>query len=255
MPILEADTTMLKQECLTCGGLHTIPLRQGYSKSRKEPYALADGDTLEVAVDGGAPQLVTFAAADFADLAVALASEVAAKVNTTLAGAAAEVDGGGVRMVSASTAALTTAIEVTGGTAREKLGFDGRRYGARLLGVTKGQGAFKRTAADTIDLPHCPDCGSKECLVRTWDTAPVEVANMLSARHRRVVNSLAEHLKDLGHSDPDARDAHQSEKRRPADIDPDFSTRRITLPSARKPSREERLARGEPMIAPSEDLK
>lgn len=255
MPILEADTTMLKQECLTCGGIHTIPLRQGYSKSRKEPFALADGDTLEVVIDGGAPQLVTFAAADFADLAAALASEVAAKVNTALAGAAVDVDGGGVRMVSASTAALTTAIEVTGGTARDKLGFDGRRYGARLLGVTKGQGAFKRTASDAIDLPHCPDCGSKECLVRTWDTAPVEVANMLTARHRRVVNALAEHLKDLGHSDPDSREAHRAEKRRPPDLDSDFALRRLALPSARTPPREERAAKGGPITAPSEGLK
>ena len=244
MPILEADTTMLKQECLTCGGIHTIPLRQGYSKSRKEPYALSDGDTLEVKVDGGAPQIVTLAAADFADIAAALASEVAAKLNTTLAGAAADADGGAVRIVSASTAALSTAVEVSAGTGRDKLGFDGRSYGARLLGVTKGQGAFKRVASDTIDLPHCPDCGSKECLVRTWDTAPVEVGNMLTARHRRVVNAVAEQLKDLGHSDPDAREVHRAEQRRPPDIESDFAARRITLPSARRPSRQERAATG-----------
>jgi predicted nucleic acid-binding Zn ribbon protein len=255
MPILEADTTMLKQECLTCGGIHTIPLRQGYSKSRKEPYVLADGDTLEVKVDGGAPQIATFRAADFADIAAAVASEVAAKLNTRLAGAAGDVDGGAIRIVSASTAALTTAVEVTGGTARDRLGFDGRRCGARLLGVTKGQGSFKRTASDTIDLPHCHDCGSKECLVRTWDTAPVEVGNMLTARHRRVVNALAEHLKELGHSDPDSREAHGAEKRRPPDIDSDFAARRITLPSARMPSREERAARGGPRTTPSEDLR
>jgi predicted nucleic acid-binding Zn ribbon protein len=255
MPILEADTTMLKQECLTCGGIHTIPLRQGYSKARKEPYALADGDTLEVKVDGGAPQLVTFRAADFGDTAAAVASEVAAKLNTRLAGAAGDVEGGAIRIVSASTAALTTAVEVTGGTAREKLGFDGRRYGARLLGVTKGQGSFKRTASDTIDLPHCPDCGSKECLVRTWDTAPVEVGNMLTARHRRVVNAVAEHLKDLGHSDPDSREAHRAEKRGPPDLDSDFAARRLTLPSARRLSREERATRGGPSTTPSDDLR
>jgi predicted nucleic acid-binding Zn ribbon protein len=255
MPILEADTTMLKQECLTCGGIHTIPLRQGYSKSRKEPYALADGDTLEVKVDGGAPQTVTLRTSDFADIAAALASEVVAKVNARLAGAAADIDGGAIRIVSASSTALTTAVEISGGTARDKLGFDGRRYGARLLGVTKGQGSFKRTASDTIDLPHCPDCGSKECLVRTWDTAPVEVANMLTARHRRVVNALAEHLKDLGHSDPDSREAHRAEKRRPPDLDSDFALRRLALPSARRPPREERAAKGGPITAPSEDLK
>lgn len=245
MPILEADTTMLKQECLTCGGVHTIPLRQGYSKSRKEPHGLADGDTLEVKVDGAAaPQIVTFAAGDFANLAAALASEVAAKIGAAIAGATADVDGGAVRIVSGSTVPGTTAIEITGGTARDKLGFDGRRNGARILGVTKGQGAFKRTAADTIDLPHCPECGSKECLVRTWDTAPIEVADKLHAMHRRVVNALAEHLKGLGHSDPDARQTHEAEKTRPPDFDLDFAVKRVALPSARKPPREERVVKG-----------
>lgn len=240
MPIIEADTTTIKQECLTCGGVHTIPLRQGYSKSKKEPFALADGDTLEVKVDGApAPQVVTFAAADFANIAAGRAAEAAAKINATLVGAAADVDGGGVRIVSASTAPDTAAVEVTGGTAREKLGFDGRRYGVRMLGVTKGQGAFKRTTIDTIDLPHCPDCGSKECLVRTWDTAPPEVSDKLTARHRRVVNALAQHLKSLGHSDPEAKQAHDRESRTPSDIDRDFVTRRIALPSARRPPRSE----------------
>jgi predicted nucleic acid-binding Zn ribbon protein len=245
MPILEADTTMLKQECLTCGGVHTIPLRQGYSKSKKEPYVLADGDTLDVKVDGAmAPQVITFASADFANVAAALASEVAAKVNAAIAGASADVDGGAVRILSAATVPGATAIEVTGGTAREKLGFDGRRYGARVLGVSKGQGAFKRTAVDTIDLPHCPECGSKECLVRTWDTAPLEVADKLHAKHRRVVNALGEHLKSLGHSNPDAKQAHDAEKARPPDFDPDFAVKRIALPSARKPPREERVVKG-----------
>lgn len=240
MPILEADTTTLKQECLTCGGMHAIPLRRGHSKSKKEPYILTDGNTLELKVDGAAaPQVVTFAAADFADIGAALASEVAAKINATIAGAAADVDGAAVRILSASTTPEATAVEVTGGTARGKLGFDGRRYGARMLGVTKGQGAFKRTAVDTIDLPHCPECNSKECLVRTWDTAPQEFADSLHARHRRVVNALAEHLKGLGHSDPDAKQAHDAESRTPSDIDPDFMTRRITLPSARRPPRSE----------------
>ncbi len=245
MPILEADTTMLKQECLTCGGVHTIPIRQGYSKSKKQPYVLADGDTLEVKVDGAAaPQVVTFASGDFGSIAAALASEVAAKIGAAIAGAAADVDGSAIRILSASTVPGTTAIEITGGTARDKLGFDGRRSGARVLGATKGQGAFKRTAVDTIDLPHCPECGSKECLVRTWDTAPAEVADKLTARHRRVVNALAEHLKGLGHSDPDARQAHDAEKTRPQDFDPDFAVKRIALPSARQPPREERVVKG-----------
>jgi hypothetical protein len=245
MPILEADTTMLKQECLTCGGVHTIPLRQGYSKARKEPYALADGDTLEVKVDGAAaPQVFTFAAADFANIGAALAAEVVAKVSAAIAGAAADVDGGAVRILSASTVPGTSAIEVSGGSARGKLGFDGRRYGARVLGVSKGQGAFKKTTVDTIDLPHCPDCDSKECLVRTWDTAPLEVADKLHARHRRVVNALAEHLKGLGHSDPDAKEKHAAEKTRPPDFDTEFALKRVALPSARTAPREQRVVKG-----------
>jgi hypothetical protein len=247
MPILEADTTTLTQECMTCGSLHTIPLRQGYSKSRKEPYALADGDTLEVRVDGAAaPQVVTFAGAAFVTIAAARAAEVAAQIRATIAGAAADVDGGAVRILSASTVPGTSAIEVAGGTARSRLGFDGRPYGARVLGVTKGQGAFKKTAVDTIDLPHCPECDSKECLVRTWDTAPIEVADKLHARHRRVVNALAEHLKTLGHSDPEAKQTHDAENTRPPDFDAEFARTRVALPSARRASRDPRAAkRGE----------
>lgn len=245
MPILEADTTTIKQECLSCGGVHTIPLLQGYSKSKKEPFALADGDTLEVKVDGAsAPQVVTFATADFAEIAAARAAEVAAKINLAMVGAAADVDGGGVRILSASTAPETTAVEVSGGTAREKLGFDGRRYGARVLGVSKGQGAFKRLAVDTIDLPHCPECDSKECLVRTWDRAPPEVADKLTARHRRVVNALAEHLKGLGHSHPDAKERHDAEKLRPPDFDADLALKRVALPSARIAPRGQRVVKG-----------
>jgi hypothetical protein len=78
---------------------------------------------------------------------------------------------------------------------------------------------------------------------------------MLTARHRRVVNALAEHLKDLGHSDPDSQEAHRAEKRRPPDLDSDFAVRRLTLPSARSPSREDRAARGGPNTTPSEDLR
>lgn len=219
MPILEATTDGIKQECLACGSVHTIPLKQGVSKSKKEPYALADGDTLEVKVNGqAAPHVVTFAAADFANIAKATAAEVVAKLES-LKGAKADVDGNAVRIVSTSSAVATTAVEVSGGSAREKLGFDGRAYGARVLGVTIGTGASRHTAPDTIDLPHCPDCGSKECLMRTWDTVPAEHAGSAHDEHRRVVNALAQHLRGLGFSDPGAKAIHEAEKHAPPDID------------------------------------
>lgn len=233
MPIVEADTTMLKQACLNCGAGHTIPLKQGYSKSKKETYALADGDTLEVAVDGEAtPQSVSFALADFADISAALASEVVAKLDANLAGATADVDAGAVRVVSDSTTMGTTSIEVTGGTARDKLGFDGRKYGARALGVTKGPPGLKKTAVDTIDLPHCPECGAKESLMRTWDTAPQEVSGSLFAMHRKTVNSLAAHLKGQGYSDPDAKPMHDAETSGPPDTHPNYPPGPVSLPPA-----------------------
>jgi hypothetical protein len=220
MPILEFSTTTIKQECLACGSIHTIPLKQGVAKSKKEPYGLADGDTLEIKVDGSpTPQVITFSADDFVNIGAATAAEVVAKINASLTGAAADVDGNAVRIVSASAAKGTTSIEVSGGSARSKLGFDGRKYGPRVLGMTIGTGAGKHTAPDTIDLPHCPDCGSKECLVRTWDTAPPEVADSLHAKHRKVVNALAQHLKTHGYSDADAKVIHDAETAAPPDID------------------------------------
>ena len=220
MPILEFSTTTIKQECLACGSIHTIPLKQGTSKSKKEPYALADGDTLELKVDGQAtPQVITFSADDFVNIGAATAAEVAAKINASLTGAAADVDGSAVRIVSASTAKGATSVEVSGGTARGKLGFDGRKYGPRVLGVTLGNGPNKHTAPDTIDLPHCPDCGAKECLVRTWDTVDPDHAATLHGKHRKVVNALAQHLKTHGYSDADAKATHDAETAAPSDID------------------------------------
>jgi len=242
MPIIEFSTAAIKQECLACGAVHSIPLKQGVSKSKKEPYALAAGDTLEMKVDGQAvAQVVLFTAADFADIKAATAVEVAAKLTPNLKGATADVDGGAVRLVSASSEAMATAIEVSGGTAREKLGFDGRRYGARLLGVTQGGGPHRRTAPDTIDLPHCPDCGAKECLVRTWDRVPVEHSATLHAQHRRAVNTLAQHLKTHGFSDADARALHAVEAGPPPDVEVMSLTASVrTLPSARPPPRRPR---------------
>lgn len=232
MPILEADLTMLRQECATCGALHTIPLQRGCAKSKREPFALAAADTLEVRIDGGtSPQVITFSASD------ELAADVAARINAMLIGATADVDGGAVRILSSATEPLTTAIQVVGGTARGKLGFDGRRYGALVLGVTKGQGASKRTSIDTIDLPHCPGCESKECLVRTWDASPAGFAATTAGQHRQLVNALAEHLKSLGYSDPDAKPIHDAEQQAPPDINTTFAAQRIAVSSLRAATR------------------
>lgn len=240
MPILEFSAGAIKQECIVCGAVHTIPLRRGVSKAKKGPYALANGDTLEVKVDGQAsPQVVPFVSGDFANIAAATAAEVAAKIASRVTGASADVDGDAVRIVSASNALATSAIEVTGGSARDKLGFDGRRYGPRVLGVTVGSGASRRTAPDTIDLPHCPDCGSKECLVRTWDAVPAEQSESLHAIHRRHINALAQRMKADGFSDADAKVRHDAETSAPPDIIANFAANpSAQLPSMRRPPRD-----------------
>lgn len=230
MPIREASTRSLTQVCAACGAVHTIPLRHGAAKARRGPYPLTPADTLEVQVGQGAEvQVVQFAAAPFATRDAAPAEDVAAWLARGLAGANADVDGGAVRLVSESTDPAAGTIQVTGGSARAALGFDGRAYGPLRLGVTKGTGAQKRTAPDTIDLPHCPDCGAKECLVRTWDVMPASAAATFVAQHRRVVNSLAAFLKVEGYSDPDAKHLHDAESSRPLDILADFSTQAVQL--------------------------
>lgn len=58
------------------------------------PFTLSDGLTLAVAVNGAAAGVVTFAAADFADIAQATAAEVVAVLNAGLAGVAASTGDG-----------------------------------------------------------------------------------------------------------------------------------------------------------------
>lgn len=90
-----------------------------------ETYALSDGQTLDVAIDGGGGQTVTFNAVDFDDIAEATAAEVAAVLNAAtagLTGASAEDDGGSVRITS-DTWGAGSSVQVTGGTANAVLGF------------------------------------------------------------------------------------------------------------------------------------
>lgn len=99
-------------------------------------YALSDFMQLTVAVDGGAPQTVTFLTAAFEDIAQATAQEVADVITTFLTGASGVVaeDGAKVSIVSA-TNGHGSSIEVTGGTANAVLAFPG--------GAQAGSGDFE----------------------------------------------------------------------------------------------------------------
>lgn len=59
---------------------------------------------------------------------------------------------------------------------------------------------------DVIYLPMC-SCGTRTFLLRTWDS--LEVADQPV---RRAINSLAEHLKEVGRSHPAAKARHEEEE-------------------------------------------
>ncbi len=81
------------------------------------PFALADGQTLELKIDGAAaPQVITFAARAFANVAAATAQEVIAAAGAQLHGAGADLLNGAPRFSSA-TRGTASRVEITGGTA------------------------------------------------------------------------------------------------------------------------------------------
>ena len=97
-----------------------------------ETFALVDGQTLTVKVDGeSAAQTATFNTGDFGDIANALASEVAAVITADIAGATGGDAAGAVTITSDDGGT----IEVTGGTANAALGFPTTFAPAGLVNV------------------------------------------------------------------------------------------------------------------------
>jgi hypothetical protein len=159
--IQRIDSTTLKQICAGCGAVHAIPIKQASIKARKGPYGLSPGDTLELEIDGKL-ETITFTAREIAAEAMTLATAAATAAAAQLDTASVDADRDALRIISRSTGFGVSSIRVTGGTAKDKLGLDDREHRPIRLGVTKGSGAAQRTAPNTIDLPHCPECGAKE---------------------------------------------------------------------------------------------
>lgn len=84
------------------------------STAAKAPFTLAAGSALQVKVDGGATQNITFNTSQFADISAATAGEVAAAINAQLTGAKAVVAGGALSIVSLSSGS-TSSIQITDG--------------------------------------------------------------------------------------------------------------------------------------------
>lgn len=81
-------------------------------------FPLVNGDTLDVKVNGGGTQVITFVTDQFADIGAALATEVADVIAAGLLDGGAQATGGGSKVqIFSSTFGTASSIQVTGGTA------------------------------------------------------------------------------------------------------------------------------------------
>lgn len=117
--------------------------------SREQFFNLVDGSTIQVSVNGGAAQVVTFNAIDFGSISLATAAEVAAVITAALAGASASAVDGRVRLEGA---AVTDTVEIVGPVtdANDVLGFPYVRTEPRVL--VSAQEPFTLRDGDTLSL-------------------------------------------------------------------------------------------------------
>lgn len=87
-----------------------------------EPFGLVDGQTLILEVDG-VEETITFLAADFVDITIATAAEVAAVIADSSVLVTAS-DSGGAVLVETIEHSTDTCLRITGGSARPALGLD-----------------------------------------------------------------------------------------------------------------------------------
>lgn len=107
-----------------------------------DTYDLDDGMTLTVKIDNGLTQTITFNTADFSNIDLATAEEVAAVINQDLIGGKAYVSGGTNVVIESDKSGTGSAVQVTGGTANTPLGFS--------TTATAGTGDFADISAATV---------------------------------------------------------------------------------------------------------
>jgi hypothetical protein len=91
--------------------------------SNAETYALTDGWTLLISIDGEANQTVTFNTGDFGNIALATADEVATVILADTTDVSAVDESGSVRISNTRGVGADFTINPTGGTAAATLGF------------------------------------------------------------------------------------------------------------------------------------
>jgi len=110
----------------TAPGTYALATRASRTSGNTQPFALTNGNTLLISIDGEAAQTVTFNTADFASIGAATAAEVVAVIlaQTTDIGASVGV-GNSVVITNARSLLNTRTIQVTGGTDAAALAFPG----------------------------------------------------------------------------------------------------------------------------------
>jgi len=119
---IKLNVPLLENQVVTAG----TRLSRGFLISGfSQPYSLLDGDTIDIKIDGGSDQTVTFNTADFSDITQASAAEVIIVINTDLIGGTAEVTEDNRVLIRTNTFDETLgSIEITAATGNAtNLGF------------------------------------------------------------------------------------------------------------------------------------
>jgi uncharacterized phage protein gp47/JayE len=122
--------------------------------------------TLVVSVDGGDDQIVTFETADFVDIAVATALEVAKVISAQLTGAYALREGAAVAIES-ETAGVDGTLEIMEGTAISALGMTQLQNDAGIEGAAELGSALETDAAARArreQAVHVPTAGPLDAI-------------------------------------------------------------------------------------------
>jgi phage tail sheath protein FI len=145
------------------------------------PFALADGQVLEIEVDDAPVQTFFVDADDFQNPAAATATELAAALNGRVDGAAASVDGQGHVVLASETSGASSRFHVRGGSANIALAFPtaadpGAGNVLNISAVTVGEiRQLLEAAAPGIRVSLAPVGGVRLRTVAAGATARVQV--------------------------------------------------------------------------------
>ena len=164
-------------------------------------YALTDGATLAVSVDGAAWQTITFRAADFEDIGAATATELAA-VLTRSGAVAAEVDEHGALALLSPSAGGHTSVEIDAGrsTAAAPLGLSGTStraagsglHAARLVSPAAAPFPLQPSAEMTVVVDGHRRRIAFDKGISAGKATAAEVEQVINVRVRRLARATSD---------------------------------------------------------------